>query len=193
MSQCIVEDCERGADRRDWCFMHYQRLMKRGEIPRLWGRPTIERLNAKLELKPNGCLEWTGLLNEHGYGVIGVARKNVLTHRLAWTLANGPIPPDMRVLHHCDNPPCCQTNPTERFPDGCLFLGTMADNTADMMAKGRQGDGGNSGKTHCPQGHPYSGDNLYVTPKGNKRMCRICIKASSVRAEVKKREWVAPW
>jgi hypothetical protein len=28
-------------------------------------------------------------------------------------------------------------------------------------------------KTHCPVGHEYAGDNLYVTPRG-KRMCRKC-------------------
>ena len=28
-------------------------------------------------------------------------------------------------------------------------------------------------RTHCPQGHPYSGDNLYVKPTGS-RECRTC-------------------
>jgi len=30
-------------------------------------------------------------------------------------------------------------------------------------------------KSHCPKGHPYSGDNLYIDPKGNRR-CRACKK-----------------
>lgn len=34
-------------------------------------------------------------------------------------------------------------------------------------------------KTHCPRGHPYSGSNLYIDPKGNRR-CRAC-KSSSRR------------
>ena len=37
-----------------------------------------------------------------------------------------------------------------------------------------QGRGSNNRvKTHCPKGHPYTGDNLYVDPKGNRR-CRAC-------------------
>jgi hypothetical protein len=49
---------------------------------------------------------------------------------VAWTIANGPIPEGLFVLHRCDNAVCC--NPAH------LFLGTRADNTRDMIAKGRQ-------------------------------------------------------
>lgn len=37
----------------------------------------------------------------------------------------------------------------------------------------------NRAKTHCPQGHPYSGDNLYVHPDGRHRACRTCRSAKS--------------
>jgi len=29
-------------------------------------------------------------------------------------------------------------------------------------------------KTHCGNGHPYSGENLYGSPKSGKRQCRAC-------------------
>lgn len=41
----------------------------------------------------------------------------------------------------------------------------------DPLAKG-----GHAAKTHCPQGHPYDGDNLYISPQGQ-RVCRICNRA----------------
>ena len=55
----------------------------------------------------------------------------MLAHRVAWELMCGPIPDGMCVLHHCDNPGCCNA---KRH----LFIGTKADNVHDMIAKGRK-------------------------------------------------------
>jgi len=183
---CAVEGCERTQKlRRGLCSTHYSSLRVSEGFLLLDKPSAAERLTAGLVRMPNGCLEWQRATNASGYGAIGVSGKTVGTHRVAWVLANGPIPPGMDVLHHCDNPPCCETDPSEAYPDGHLFLGTQADNNADMSTKGRNHE---QKKTHCPQGHEYDLANTYMNPRGF-RQCRACQSDAHLRHRAKvKRE-----
>lgn len=142
-----------------------------------------ERLNRSLVRRSNGCLEWTLHVTRKGYGAIKVSGKTITAHRLAWELEHGPIPPGIHVLHHCDNPPCCQTDPTEGYPNGHLFLGTDADNAADRDVKGRHWQ---MGKDRCPQGHLYDEANTRITPVGG-RACRACDRDRARRRRAKAR------
>jgi hypothetical protein len=85
--------------------------------------------------EPNtGCFLWLGALTkgDHGRGGYGLSchnGKQTTAHRVAWAMVNGPIPAGMLALHRCDMRSC--VNPDH------IFLGTAADNTADMMKKVR--------------------------------------------------------
>lgn len=88
------------------------------------GPPPLHRL----ELGP--CLLWTGGKQKKGYGQFWFQGKNWLAHRFSFLLQGGVLTTEKpRALHHCDTPACC------RFDH--LFAGSDADNTADMVAKGR--------------------------------------------------------
>jgi len=108
------------------------------------------------------CILWEGATNSRGYGRRRVDGERRLVHRLAWEEANGPIPEGMFVCHSCDQRLCYNVEH--------LFLGTASDNSRDMIDKGR---GRHSDKTHCPRGHEYAGENLYITRDGW-RQCRAC-------------------
>lgn len=86
------------------------------------------------------CWEWAAARDKNGYGQFWNPNRRTmdLAHRVAYELANGPLPPKKRgefgavgvlVCHRCDNPPC--VNPAHLFP------GDAVANMRDCVAKGR--------------------------------------------------------
>ena len=124
------------------------------KLPSLYGRPRfpagyvidptpftkdeLSRFWEKVSVNEHGCWAWTALLTTSGYGQLKFRGKMRVAHVVSWTLHYGPIPHGLKVLHECDNGFCVR-------PEH-LRLGTNADNTHDMVAKGRHGTGENKSR-----------------------------------------------
>jgi hypothetical protein len=91
---------------------HLEMIPARSLAERLWSRTVLGSVPAhRPELGP--CLEFTGC-RDQGYGTIRVTRRKCYTHRVAWTLAHGPIPSGFFIDHQCENRACC--NPLHLEP-----------------------------------------------------------------------------
>src|SRR6266702_1142454 len=96
--------------------------------------------------KTPGCWLWTGYRDRGGYGTIQVAHYPKLVHRMSYEMQNGVIPDKKVVRHTCDVRHC--VNPAH------LVIGTAADNTADMLERGRAAYAGKNAAHLYPERRP---------------------------------------
>lgn len=111
--------------------------------------------------QPWGCWEWLMYKDKDGYGKVMVDRRCVRAHRLIYGLYREPVPRGLTIDHLCRNRAC--VNPDH------LVITTQKEN----VLRGDNPCSRNAKKTHCPQGHELSGENLQRCNLP-RRTCRIC-------------------
>ena len=138
-------------------------------------RPLEERFWEKVSKSEDGCWIWTGAVSglpSFRYGNIGVGsrtdgtRTNLRAHRVSYELAFGRIPDGHDIHHKCKVTICVRPEHLEALTK------------KEHALRGSSPTAINARKTHCPQGHPLSGDNLRIAqhPDGPARICRACRK-----------------
>lgn len=125
--------------------------------------------------EPNsGCWLWFGALESGGYGCIGIGSRKLKTnkieraHRLAYMALVGDIPKGLELDHLCRVRCCCNPSHLEPVTRQINVIRGLVPTVSSEY---------NRVKTHCPKGHPYDGNNLYVRPANSKtpgRDCKAC-------------------
>ena len=118
--------------------------------------------------KTKGCWLWTGCHNSSGYGTFWLEGRRMVAHRWPFESINGPVPKGLELDHLCRVRACVRPSHLEAVSHRTNIIRGASNELA---------------KTHCPQGHPYSGANL-VTRRGQngrlKRTCRSCGRRRSL-------------
>ncbi len=121
--------------------------------------PLLKRFFSKVE-KRGECWEWTGTLNESGYGIINIDGRMYRAHRLMWVWRRGPIPEGLVIDHLCRNRSC--VNPAH------MEVVTHRVN----ILRGNGASARQARKTHCVRGHEFTTENTLIYRAG--RRCRAC-------------------
>ena len=137
---------------------------------------TLLRFLAKIRLDDGSrCWEWTGE-RANGYGRFWLNRRKHGAHRVSYEHFVGPIPQNMELDHLCGNSGCVSYAHLEPVihRENVLRGNTIVAKCAVATA--------------CPQGHPYTGENLYVAKNGD-RHCRTCAKIRGYRRRAQEAHW----
>jgi hypothetical protein len=161
MTRCDYRACAKPARSRGLCNAHYKQARKNGTVRQYplvnmaLEIPVPDRFWAKVRVT-DSCWEWTGRVNEQGYGTFRGGSHMVYVHRWSWERQRAPIPAGLTVDHLCRNRRCVRIDHLE--------IVTNSENALRSW-DGRRG--------MCVRGHDLA-IHGYVRPDTGARFCRIC-------------------
>lgn len=125
-------------------------------------------------ISTDDCMLYGGSINTDGYGIILANGKQYRAHRIMYENWTKSSLGELYCDHLCRVRSCI--NPDHIEP---------VDNVTNIM-RGEAPSAQNARKTHCSEGHEFTGRNLRVNKKGW-RICRACAAAWQKRNRARRR------
>jgi hypothetical protein len=120
-----------------------------------------ERFLKFISVNNNGCWEWNGFIDKHGYGKFTLKNKCYFSHRVSFDIFVKKLNKELVIDHICKNRKCC--NP-EHLREVTAKI-NVTKNSESFVAYNKK-------KTHCPKGHELVYPNIYS--HDGRRRCKIC-------------------
>jgi hypothetical protein len=136
------------------------------------------RFDKKVAKGP-GCWEWTGCLNDDGYGRFNIDGTIFRSHRLSYERWIGEIQTGMYVMHLCNNPGC--VSPFH------LEVGTQLDNMRYASVSGRMRTGENNPRAKLTGGDVLEIRSRWAAGEKQKTLCSDYGVTSATITQITKR------
>jgi hypothetical protein len=178
---CALKGCDRPHRSNGWCNMHYTRWRK-------WGTPlqsgpaqlsNRERLLNYVTVAESGCWQWRHV-HPDGYSIVVLNGVRKMAHRAVYEELVGPIPDGATLDHTCHTEDLTCPGGSSCSHRSCVNPEHLEPVPHGENVRRSRHNNWEARKTHCPQGHPYSGTNLRYGSRGC-RVCRKCEQASKRR------------
>lgn len=132
---CAVEGCDKQARKRGWCYMHYTRWKRNGDLNTARrpanGVPLDYLINVAAKYVGDECLSWPYSTDHNGYGKVWFDGKCSIASRIICEMVNGPAPsPSHDAAHSCGNGHMGCVAPSH------ISWKTKVENAADRLAHG---------------------------------------------------------
>ena len=131
----------------------------------------------KVKRAENGCWEWQGEINPHGYGRLQRDGKRYYAHRFFYLKLVGLVPDGHELDHLCRNRSCVNPEHLEAVLPRVNKERGMSP--AAVYAR----------RSACKKGHEYKPDNTYLRHQGEATISRICKVCR--RDDMRERRWKA--
>lgn len=144
----------------------------------------VDRWMPRLDIRENGCWEWTGSLNNGRYGRMGIGKRLYYAHRVFYAALVGEIPAGLELDHLCSNGACVNPAHLEPVDRRTNSRRGWDDNRPFFYVRSPiRGWDKRPRPEACPKGHPYTLANTGTRRTGKRAGHIYCLACNEERRQ----------